>query len=88
MTSPHPERWCAIPLSNWARAYDKYTGRFVKALLPRTTFPHQTFVLPRGGIAVGLAKVEAWVERAGCWRSATSSPCPRPCSAMWGGTAR
>jgi molybdenum cofactor biosynthesis enzyme MoaA len=65
MKPSHPERWCAIPLSNWSRAYDKYTGRYVKASLPRTTFPHQTFVLERDRIAVGLAKVDAWVARTG-----------------------
>ena len=65
MTPSHPERWCVIPLSNWARAYDKYTGRYTKASLPKVSFPDRTFVLDAASLGVGVSKVRGWIARQG-----------------------
>jgi pyruvate-formate lyase-activating enzyme len=43
-------------LSNFARAYDKYTRQYRKSCIPESTYPQESYLLPGGELAVGIAK--------------------------------
>jgi hypothetical protein len=43
-------------VSNFARAFDKYTRRYDKTAIAESTFPDQFFVLTRQDLAIGLEK--------------------------------
>lgn len=42
--------------SNFARAFDKYSGCYDKAALPRSTYPGRFFVLASSELGIGVAK--------------------------------
>lgn len=42
--------------SNFARAFDKYSGCYDKAALPRSTYPGRFFVLGASELGIGIAK--------------------------------
>src|SRR5262245_9694512 len=50
-------------LSNFARAYDKYTGLYSKARIPESTFPDRFFLLRREEIQIGVAKASRLLGR-------------------------
>jgi pyruvate-formate lyase-activating enzyme len=50
-------------LSNFARAYDKYTGLYSKARIPESTFPDRFFLLRREEIQIGVAKASHLLGR-------------------------
>lgn len=43
-------------LSNFARAYDKYSRRYSKSALPESTFPDRFFLLTRDELPIGITK--------------------------------
>ncbi len=50
-------------LSNFARAYDKYSGLYSKVRIPESTFPNRFFLLRREEIDVGVAKASRLLGR-------------------------
>jgi hypothetical protein len=52
-----------IPLSNFARGYDKYRRCYDKAGLPESTYPDQFFVLKRENLSTGIEKVNWLVHK-------------------------
>jgi Radical SAM superfamily/4Fe-4S single cluster domain len=50
-------------LSNFARAYDKYSGRYDKTRIPESTFPDRFFLLDRDEIGIGVAKAAKLLAR-------------------------
>lgn len=63
MSTPHPSRWFVTALSNLAPAYDKYSGLYDKARLPRARFPDTMFTLDGHDITIGHAKARDLVTR-------------------------
>jgi len=51
-----PAAYHVTVLSNFARAYDKYSGCYDKARIPESTFPDRFFLLERDEIGIGVAK--------------------------------
>ena len=45
-------------LSNFARAYDKYSRTYDKKLLPESTYPDQFFVLHKSELNIGIKKAQ------------------------------
>jgi pyruvate-formate lyase-activating enzyme len=43
-------------LSNFARAYDKYTRQYRKSCIPESRYPLESYLLPAAELAVGVAK--------------------------------
>jgi hypothetical protein len=43
-------------LSNFARAFDKYLGRYRKSAIPESSYPNEFYVLPRSELQIGIAK--------------------------------
>jgi molybdenum cofactor biosynthesis enzyme MoaA len=52
-------------LSNFARAFDKYSRTYDKALIPESTFPGQFFVLRRDELHIGIEKAQRLLARLG-----------------------
>jgi molybdenum cofactor biosynthesis enzyme MoaA len=52
-------------LSNFARAFDKYSGLYSKARIPESTFPDRFFLLRRNEIEIGIAKASRLLGRLG-----------------------
>jgi len=52
-------------LSNFARAYDKYSGQYSKARIPESTFPDRFYLLDRGEIGIGVGKATRLLTRLG-----------------------
>jgi molybdenum cofactor biosynthesis enzyme MoaA len=52
-------------LSNFARAYDKYSGQYSKVRIPESTFPDRFFLLRREELDIGVAKASRLVDRLG-----------------------
>lgn len=52
-------------LSNLARGYEKYAGRYDKARIPESTFPGQFFLLRREELHIGLQKATALTRKTG-----------------------
>jgi molybdenum cofactor biosynthesis enzyme MoaA len=52
-------------LSNFARAFDKYSGLYSKARIPESTFPDRFFLLRRDEIEIGVAKASRLLGRLG-----------------------
>jgi hypothetical protein len=50
-------------LSNLARAFDKYSLRYSKALIPESTFPDRFFLLRREELDIGIRKATRLLER-------------------------
>ena len=50
-------------LSNFARAYDKYTGLYSKARIPESTFRDRFFLVRREEIQIGVAKASRLLDR-------------------------
>ena len=50
-------------LSNFARAYDKYSGLYSKVRIPESTFPDRFFLLGRDEIDIGVAKAARLLDR-------------------------
>jgi len=50
-------------VSNFARAFDKYSGRYDKAALPQSTYPDRFFVLERGELPIGFNKATRLLEK-------------------------
>ena len=50
-------------LSNLARAFDKYSLRYSKALIPESTFPDRFFLLRREELDIGVRKAARLLER-------------------------
>lgn len=55
--------WHITVLSNFARAYDKYTRRYSKEAIPESTFPDQFFLLREQELEVGLRKGAQLLEK-------------------------
>lgn len=53
----------ATALSNFARAFDKYSRRYDKSLLPHRSFPGQFFLLAAEDVAFGVNKAGDLVRR-------------------------
>lgn len=64
-TSSRETVYYATVASNFARAFDKYTGRYDKAALPESTFADRFFVLGRHELAIGLSKAARLLEKLG-----------------------
>jgi pyruvate-formate lyase-activating enzyme len=45
-----------ITVSNFARAYDKYTRHYRKSCIPESRYPLESYLLPAAELAVGVAK--------------------------------
>lgn len=43
-------------LSNFARAYDKYTRQYRKAAIPESRYPLESYLLPTADLSIGVAK--------------------------------
>lgn len=56
-------RYHVTVLSNFARGYDKYSGRYSKARIPESTFPDRFFLLRREDIDIGVAKASRLLGR-------------------------
>jgi len=57
MNSPYTETlWHVTVLSNFARAYDKYTRNYSKELIPESTFPNRFFLLRENELDIGVQK--------------------------------
>ena len=52
-------------LSNFARAYDKYSGHYSKARIPESTFPDRFYLLDRDEIGIGIGKATRLLARLG-----------------------
>jgi pyruvate-formate lyase-activating enzyme len=52
-------------LSNFARAYDKYSGCYSKTRIPESTFPDRFFLLDRDEIRIGIDKASRFLARLG-----------------------
>jgi pyruvate-formate lyase-activating enzyme len=52
-------------LSNFARAYDKYSGLYSKVRIPESTFRDRFFLLRRDEVYVGVAKASRLLARLG-----------------------
>jgi pyruvate-formate lyase-activating enzyme len=52
-------------LSNFARAYDKYSQRYSKDALPESTFPDRFFLLSRDELPIGIAKASRLLAKLG-----------------------
>lgn len=52
-----------IPLSNFARGYDKYRRCYDKANVPESTYPDRFFVLSESEIAIGIQKVASTLAK-------------------------
>jgi pyruvate-formate lyase-activating enzyme len=50
-------------LSNFARAYDKYSGTYSKARIPESTFPDRFFLLHGDEIGIGIDKASRLLGR-------------------------
>jgi molybdenum cofactor biosynthesis enzyme MoaA len=50
-------------LSNFARAFDKYSRTYDKAQLPESTYPDQFFVLRDDELAIGIEKAKRLLEK-------------------------
>lgn len=58
------EPWYHVSvLSNFARAFDKYTGTYSKALIPESSFPGQFFLLKREELHIGIDKASRLLSR-------------------------
>jgi len=57
------ELWHITVLSNFARAYDKYTRRYSKAAIPESTYPDRFFLLRRSELEVGIRKAGALLAK-------------------------
>lgn len=55
--------WHITVLSNFARAYDKYTRRYSKEAIPESTFPDQFFLLREQELEAGLRKGARLLEK-------------------------
>lgn len=55
--------WHITVLSNFARAYDKYTRRYSKEAIPGSTFPNQFFLLREHELEAGLRKGTRLLEK-------------------------
>lgn len=51
------DRYHVLPLSNFARGYDKYSRTYSKANVPQSAFPDRFFLLPREELQIGFDKV-------------------------------
>ncbi|MDO9177114.1 MAG: radical SAM protein [Agitococcus sp.] len=60
---PPSSYYHVIPLSNFARGYDKYRRCYDKARLSESTYPGQFFVLKREDLSVGIEKVSRLIDR-------------------------
>jgi len=54
--SPHVSMYHVTVLSNFARAFDKYSGLYRKSAIPESAYPNEFYVLPRTELRVGIAK--------------------------------
>jgi pyruvate-formate lyase-activating enzyme len=52
-------------LSNFARAYDKYSGLYSKVRIPESSFPDRFFLLRRDEMGIGVAKASCLLVRLG-----------------------
>jgi molybdenum cofactor biosynthesis enzyme MoaA len=52
------DRYHVLPLSNFARGYDKYSREYSKSQVLQSTFPDQFFLLPSEELHVGFAKAQ------------------------------
>jgi hypothetical protein len=50
-------------LSNFARAYDKYTRHYRKSCIPESRYPAESYLLPAAELAVGVAKASRLREK-------------------------
>jgi hypothetical protein len=50
-------------LSNFARAYDKYSRTYSKAHIPESRFPSKFFLLNRDDLPIGVAKAETLLQK-------------------------
>jgi len=61
--SPTERLWHVTVLSNFARAYDKYTRTYSKAAIPESTYPDRFFLLRKEELAIGVHKASALLEK-------------------------
>ena len=58
------EPWYHVSvLSNFARAFDKYTGTYSKTLIPESSFPGRFFLLKREELHIGIDKAGRLLSR-------------------------
>jgi pyruvate-formate lyase-activating enzyme len=60
---PQERLYHVTVLSNFARAYDKYSGQYSKARIPESTFPERFFLLRRDELAIGVEKASRLLGR-------------------------
>jgi len=55
--------WHVTVLSNFARAYNKYTRTYSKAAIPESTYPDRFFLLRKGELDIGIRKAGALLTK-------------------------
>jgi len=63
MQVQHETVYHVTVLSNFARAFDKYSRTYDKSLIPESTFPGQFFVLQREELHIGVEKAQRLLAR-------------------------
>ena len=63
MTTTSETVYHVTVLSNFARAFDKYSRAYDKTLIAESTYPDQFFVLRRDELAIGIEKAERLLKK-------------------------
>ncbi len=50
-------------LSNFARAFDKYSRRYSKLLIPESTYPNEFYLLSESDLSIGVDKAQGLLEK-------------------------
>jgi pyruvate-formate lyase-activating enzyme len=61
--SSHVTQYHVTVLSNFARAFDKYSRRYRKSLIPESAYPNEFYVLPREELRTGAEKASRLLNK-------------------------